>query len=143
LILTEDERKDSSTGRPSVAQLVDDLLRQRGAGLELVDDDAFDFEPGVVVGADFVDVVEQAVERAAGELVAVEGDQAGVGGDQRRAGVEVQRRRRVDPDFVVAFERIERLAQLVDLVARFELGLQFFRVPGRRAGSTGSRRASR
>jgi malic enzyme len=79
-----------------------------------------------VVGADFIDVVEQAVERAAGELVAVEGDQAGVGGDQRRAGVEVQRRRRVDPDFVVAFERIQRLAQLVDLVARFELGLQFF-----------------
>jgi hypothetical protein len=55
---------------------------------------------------------------------AIEGNQAGVGGDQRRAREEMQRRRCVDPDLVEAFQGVERLAQLVDLVARFELGLE-------------------
>ena len=45
---------------------------------------------------------------------------------KRRARVEVQRGRGVDPDFVKV-ERIQRLLQLVDLVARFELGLQLFK----------------
>ncbi len=79
-----------------------------------------------MVGANLIDVVHQTVERAAGEFVAIEWDQAGIRGDQGRADVEVQRRRRVDPDFVIGFEGVERFAQLADLVARFELGLQFF-----------------
>ena len=107
-------------------QLVDKRLRQGGARLELVDDDALDHQVGIVVGADLGHVLHQRVQRLAGEFVAVEGNQAGVGGDQRRAGIEMQRRRRVDPDLIEAFERIERLAQLVDLVARFEFGLELF-----------------
>lgn len=92
--------------------------RRLGARLELVDGDAFDEQLRIMIGANLADVVEQAVERVAGEGIAVEGNQAGVCGDQGRAGMEVQRRRRVDPDFVEVLERIEGLAQLVEILWR-------------------------
>jgi hypothetical protein len=82
-----------------------------------------------VVGLDLLDVLEQRVERPAREVVAVEGDQAQLGGDQRRAGVEVERRRGVDEDRVeVVGEFVEGVAQLEDLVAGFELALQLFQI---------------
>ena len=40
-------------------------LGQGGAGLELVDDDAFDLQLAVVVGLDFLHVFQQRVERTA------------------------------------------------------------------------------
>mmetsp|Transcript_23212 Transcript_23212/g.54894 ORF Transcript_23212/g.54894 Transcript_23212/m.54894 type:complete len:384 (-) Transcript_23212:1573-2724(-) len=111
-----------------VEQFLHDALRQRRAGLELVDDDALDAQFGRMVGADLLHRLEQPVERAAREVVAVEGDQAALGRDQRRAGVEIQRRRRVHPDLVVAavllLQRLERLLQLVDLVAALQLAVQ-------------------
>ena len=80
-----------------------------------------------MVSADFSDMLEQGIEGATGEVVAVEGNQAGVGGDQRGQGVEVHRRWGVDPDLVVAGERVEGVLQLVDLVPRLQLGLQFLK----------------
>ena len=109
-----------------------DFQRQVGARLKLVDHDAFDTQRGVVVGADFGDVIEQRIQRAAREVVAIERDQAAIGSDQRGTRVKVQRGRRVDPDFVVAFERVQRLFQLVNFVARLELALQFFKPAVRR-----------
>ena len=43
-------------------ELLDHAARQAGARLELVDDDAFDGQVGVVVGLDLLDVVNQGVE---------------------------------------------------------------------------------
>jgi hypothetical protein len=85
-----------------VDQLLHHLLRQIGARLELVDHDAFHPQVAVVVGLDLLHVLQQRIQRLARELVAVEGDQAGIGGDQRRAGEEVQRRRGVDEHAVEA-----------------------------------------
>ena len=94
-------------------QFLHHLLRQSRTAEKLVHDDSLDHEPGIVIGADLGDVVEQAVERTARERVAVERDEAAVGCDERRAGEEVERRRRVDVDEIVFFVELgERLAQL-------------------------------
>ena len=107
-------------------QLVEHLLRQAGARLELVDHDAFHLQLLVVVLAQFVDLLQEAVQRLAREAVAVEGDQHAIGSDQRRHGVEVQRRRGVQVDAVVVSRQLaEQFAQLVDLVLLLQLGLQF------------------
>jgi hypothetical protein len=116
-----------------VDQLLHRALRQAGPWLELVDDDALDQQIRVVVGLDFLDAVEQAVQRAAREVVAVERDQAALRRDQRRPGVEVQRRRRVDPHrVVVAGQFDQRIAQLVDLVTALQLAVQFIERGARR-----------
>ena len=89
-----------------------------GSRLELVDDNAFHAQITVVVGFDLLHVFQQRIQRLARELVAIEGDQAGVGGDQRRAREEVQRRRGVDEHAIeISRQFVERIAQLVDLVA--------------------------
>ncbi len=65
-----------------VTQLLHHLCGQTGAGLKLVDHDAFDFQFGVVIGANFGDVLHQRVQGTTGKIVAVEWDQAGISGDQ-------------------------------------------------------------
>src|SRR5687768_10639658 len=77
-----------------------------------------------MICADLGDVFEQHIKRPAREIVAIERDEAAVGCDECRAGEEVERRRGVDVDEIVLLVELgERLAQLEDLVARFELVL--------------------
>src|SRR3546814_4398217 len=84
--------------------LIDQPCWQFRARRELIGDDAFDTQLVVVVGPQFLDVGEQGVQRLARELIAVERNQHAVRGDQGRARVKVQRRRRVDEHGVIAFE---------------------------------------
>ena len=99
-------------------QLVNDTLRQIGARLKLVDDDALDHQIGVVVGLNFLHVFQQRVERLARKIVAVKRNQATARANQRRAGVKIQGGRRVDVNAVVAWgQLLKRFAQLENFVA--------------------------
>ena len=86
-----------------------------------------------MVFLDLLDLAQQAVQGLAGKTVAVERDQATVGGDHRRHGVEVQRRRRIQVNPVVILgQLIKQLTQLVDLVLGLQLGLQVSQLGGGR-----------
>ena len=115
-----------------VDQLLHQLLRQPGARLKLIDHDALDLQTGVVVGADLLHVGQQRIERLAREVVAIERDQAAAGPHERGPGVKVERRRGVEINLLVLVAQLrQRLAQLVDFVARLQLDLQLVQ---RRAG---------
>ena len=108
-----------------VDQFLHHALGQVCPGLELVDDDAFDLEFGVVVGLDFLHVFQQGVQGTARKIVAIKRDQTALRSNQRAAGVEVQRRGRIDVNLVVVFcQQLQRIAQFVDLVARLQLAVQ-------------------
>ena len=106
-------------------QLGHQLGRQRGARLKLVDDDAFQLQAGVMVATDFLQIVQQGIQRPAGKIITVKRNQHPLTGNQRRAGKKVQRRRGVHPNFVKFLGQfVQRVAQLVHLVTRFQLGAQ-------------------
>ena len=62
--------------------MLDDPLGQSGPGLVLIHHDSLHEQVGIVILSDLGDVFQQLVERLARELVAIEGDQAGLGTDQ-------------------------------------------------------------
>src|SRR5207247_8581426 len=100
---------------------------------EQIYDDALHQQLRVVVEADFLHVVHQGVQRLAGKVVAVKRDQAAACAYQGRTREEVQRGRRVDVDAVVVLgQLLQGLAQLVNLLARLQLGLQFIEPQARR-----------
>src|SRR5690606_31616794 len=95
-------------------QLVEQLLGERGARLELVDHDALNLQVLVVILLQLLDLGEQAVQGIARETVAIEGNQHSIGGDQRRDRVEIQRRRGIQIDPVVVLgQLLQQFAQLV------------------------------
>ena len=83
------------------ADLVGDVSRQLGPGVEHGQDDALDVELGVQVVADEVEGGKQLGQSFQGVVLALQRDQNGVGGRQRVDGQQPERRRAIDEDVVV------------------------------------------
>ena len=96
-------RGGRSQGQALINEFLHHLLGQIGAGLELVDSDAFDSEFKVVGGLDFLHFFQQGAESAARKIVEVNQNQGALGLDQRAAGVEVQRWGSVDVNLAGVF----------------------------------------
>ena len=92
----------------------------------MIDYDPFHAQCPIMVGLNFADIIHQGIESTPREVVAVEGNQAGIGSDQCRTGIKIHSWRGVDEDIVECLEGIQRLPQFVHLVAGFQLDLQFF-----------------
>ena len=103
--------------------------RQSRLTVELVDDDAFDLEVGIVVLLQFLDVQHKFIQALAGEGIAVKGYQHPVSGYQRRLRVKIEIGRGVDINPIIfAVQFCQGIAQLVNLVARLQLLLNFSEV---------------
>src|SRR5471032_2163738 len=107
-----------------VKQFLHKLLRQACAWLKLVDHDPFDGQFGIVVMLDLLNIFEHRIQRTARKIIAIEWDQTAFDRDQRRAGEEIEGGGRIDIYRVIAVETFERIAQLVNFIARFKLTLQ-------------------
>ena len=119
-------------GVPLLLELLHQLAGEAGTLLELVDHDPRHLQILVVVLPYLLHALEEGVQRPSREIVAVEGNQAPLPGDEGRQREEVERRRRVQVDLVVSLEAVEGVPQLVDLVLGLQLGLELLHGRGSR-----------
>ncbi len=84
-------------------EFIDQPLRQACACLELIHHNALDYQARIMVCFDLANIVHQGIQRLAREIVAVERNDATVGGDQRGLGENIVGRRRIEENFFVLF----------------------------------------